>query len=345
MNLYIKLGASYGRLSLTSAPCSGIAVIIPFYNGSAFLERSVSSVISQTLHADEIVIVNDGSSAAETEWVRAFCRERGIKLLNQANGGQGSARNAGVAATHSPYICFLDQDDFFLDTHNAVLRAAITENDSRFGWAYADLHQADVAGQIYKTSTVKERAHHPKTSLVKMLLEDMHILPSASIIVREAFEAVGGFDEQFRGYEDDDLFTRLFRAGFTNVFVDRSVTVWCINDGSTSYSIHMVRSRLRYCLKLSHALPDVYNLNYLFMRNCIIPRFAKRIIRDARKAHRPQHKFYEHRDELYQTTRQCLSLMLSSKSIRLGQRIILNVRWFQVKTVRFGLLAALMGRQ
>ncbi len=133
-------------------------MIIPFYNGSAFLERSVSSVLSQTLPADEVIVVNDGSSAPEAEWVRTFCHQRGIKLLDQANGSQAAARNAGVAATKSPYICFLDQNDFFLETPNAVLRAAVPQDDSSFGWAYADLHQADVSGQRYKTTTVKDRA-------------------------------------------------------------------------------------------------------------------------------------------------------------------------------------------
>ena len=330
---------------MTSTTASGIAVIIPFYNGSAFLERSVSSALSQTLKSDEIVVVNDGSSVAETEWVRAFCKQRGINLLEQANGGQGSARNAGVAATHSPYICFLDQDDFFLDTHHAVLHAAIAKNDIRFGWAYADLIQANAAGLIYKTTTVKDRAHHPKIYLQKMLLEDMHVLPSASIIARKAFNEVGGFDEQFRGYEDDDLFTRMFRAGFTNVFVDRAVTVWCVNDGSTSFSIFMAKSRLLYCLKLCHEFPDVRNLNYLFMRDCIIPRFAKKILRDARRVQNPRHKFFDHRVELFEMTRQCLYLMLLNKHIKLCQRIILNLLWFQARTARYGFLAALIGRK
>ncbi len=334
-----------GAPDLTSTTNSDIAVIIPFYNGSAFLERSVSSVLSQTLPADEVIVVNDGSSAREAEWVRTFCQERGVRLLDQANGGQAAARNAGVAATQSRYICFLDQDDFFLETHNAVLRAAVPEDDSNFGWAYADLHQADVSGQRYKTTTVKDRAHHPKTHLVKMLLEDMHILPSASIIDRRAFEAVGGFDTQFRGYEDDDLFTRLFRAGFSNVFVDQPVTVWCVNDGSTSFSIHMARSRLRYCLKLTHALPDVRDLNYMFMRDCIIPRFAKQIIRDARRVQREGHKFYEYRDEIYLATSECISLMLSNRSLSPKQRMKLKIRWFTVRVARFGFLAALMGRR
>jgi glycosyltransferase involved in cell wall biosynthesis len=336
---------AYEASGLTSTSGSGIVVVIPFYNGSAFLERSVSSVLSQSLPADEVIVVNDGSSAPEAEWVRRFCQKRGIRLLDQANGGQAAARNAGVAATRSRYICFLDQDDFFLETHNAVLRAAVPEDDSSFGWAYADLHQADVAGQRYKTSTVKDRAHHPKTHLVRMLVEDMHIQPSASIIDRRAFEAVGGFDAQFRGYEDDDLFTRLFRAGFSNVFVDQPVTVWCVNDGSTSFSIHMARSRLRYCLKLTYALPDVRDLNYMFMRDCIIPRFAKQILRDARRVQREGHKFYDYRDEIYASTAQCISLMLANKSVKHGQRRMLNLRWFQVRAARFGVFAALMGRR
>jgi glycosyltransferase involved in cell wall biosynthesis len=336
---------AYGVLGLTSTSSSGIAVIIPFYNGSAFLERSVSSVLRQTLRADELVIVNDGSSVEEAAWVRGFCQERGIRLLDQANGGQAAARNAGVAATQSRYICFLDQDDFFLESHNAILRAAVAEDDTAFGWAYADLHQADVAGQRYKTTTVKDRAHHPKAYLVKMLLEDLHILPSASIIDRRAFEAVGGFDTQFRGYEDDDLFTRLFRAGFSNVFVDQPVTVWCLNNASTSFSIHMARSRLRYCLKLTHALPDVRDLNYMFMRDCIIPRFAKQILRDARRVQRESHKFYEYRDEIYASTAQCVSLMLANKSVKHGQRRMLKLRWFQVRVARFGFFAALLGQR
>ncbi|PZQ97042.1 MAG: glycosyltransferase family 2 protein [Cereibacter sphaeroides] len=329
---------------MTTVPASGIAVIIPFYNGSAFLERSLASVLDQSLQADEIIVVNDGSRPEETEWLHKHCEKRGVAVLDKENGGQGSARNAGVAAAKSPYICFLDQDDFFLEHHNRILRDAVPADDQRFGWVYADLYQADAAGQVYKTETVKDRAHHPKKFLVKMLVEDMHILPSAALIDRAAFEAVGGFDTQFRGYEDDDLFTRLFRAGYTNIFVDRAVTVWCVNEGSTSFGIHMARSRLRYCLKLTRALPDVRDLNYMFMRDCIVPRFGKQILRDARRAQRPDHKFYDYRDEIYETAKECFSLMVGNKHVTWGQRRSLKGRWFIVRARRFGLLQALMGR-
>jgi glycosyltransferase involved in cell wall biosynthesis len=329
---------------MTKIEHSGIAVIIPFYNGSAFLARSVASVKAQTLQPDEIVIVNDGSSAAETEWVHAFCEAQGLRVLDKPNGGQGSARNAGVAATSAPYICFLDQDDFFLSHHHATLRAGVPEDDPRFGWVYADLIQANGAGQVYKTATVKDKAQHPKTSLMKMLLEDMHVLPSASLVDRRAFEAVAGFDPQFRGYEDDDLYTRLFRAGFTNIFIDHPVTVWCVNEDSTSFSVHMARSRMLYMLKLAEALPDVRALNYMFMRDCLIPRFAKQILRDARRVQQPEHKFHQHRDEIYQMTQRCVDVMLANPFVKGRRRRKIRARWFLVRAYRYGFLQAILGK-
>ncbi|OWK21780.1 hypothetical protein AJ88_11715 [Mesorhizobium amorphae CCBAU 01583] len=67
---------------------------------------------------------------------------------------------------------------------------------------------------------IKAHSSHPKADIFNMLSGDMFVLPSASIISRSAFKAVQGFDQQFMGYEDDDLFLRMFRAGFTNTFID-----------------------------------------------------------------------------------------------------------------------------
>jgi hypothetical protein len=86
---------------------------------------------------------------------------------------------------------------------------------------------------------------------------------------------VGGFDEQFTGYEDDDLFLRLFREGFTNYFLDKSVTLWHINNESTSYSIKMSRSRLKYFKKLTLDFPDNPKRGIYPFRDCIYPRFKK----------------------------------------------------------------------
>jgi GT2 family glycosyltransferase len=84
----------------------------------------------------------------------------------------------------------------------------------------------------------------------------MFVLPSATVLSRTAFNAVGGFGERLSGYEDDDLFLRIFRAGFANVFIDRGVTRWRIHTGSAWYSARMGVSRMIYFRKLLAEFPD-----------------------------------------------------------------------------------------
>ena len=263
------------------AAAPAIAVVIPFYNGSAFIERALRSVVAQTLPAAEVVVVNDGSEPQEREFLHALQPRYGFTLIDQENGGQGAARNAGVAASSAPYICFLDQDDFYLEQHHRILAQAIPPDEPRWGWVYADLWEADAEGRTVSHSVEKSPGKHPKQNLFDMLRYDMFVLPSAALIRRAAFEAVGGFDTQFTGYEDDDLFLRIFRAGYTNHFVNRAVTVWCVHTASTSYSMRMARSRLKYFKKLAAAFPDEPRRNRSYLRDCLRPRFGPFIMSHA----------------------------------------------------------------
>lgn len=270
-----------------------IVVVIPYYNGSEFIERAVKSVLNQTVPANEFIVVNDGSSDAERDFLHALAEKYEFKVLDKENGGQGSARNAGVAASTSDFICFLDQDDFYLKTHIQILIKGIPEDDPHFGWVYGDLFEAEGNGDIIRTAMVKAHSIHPKTEIIHLLRHDMHVLPSASLISREAFESVGGFDHQFMGYEDDDLFLRIFRKGYTNIFIDKPVTVWCIHTGSTSYSIRMSRSRFRYFKKLVAAFPDDPAKNRFYLRDLLIPRFHGQFVHEAIDAIRKRRTFDE----------------------------------------------------
>lgn len=261
-----------------------VVVVIPFYNGAAFIERALRSVFAQTLPAVEVIVVNDGSAPEERAALEPMAQRFPFRIVDKENGGQGSARNAGVAASTARFICFLDQDDFYLETHIETLVNAIPSRDPRFGFVYGDLFEADAAGQTIRMGIVKDHAvDHPKRSVLEMISADMFVLPSAALVARRAFEAVEGFDEQFMGYEDDDFFLRVFRAGFTNYFVDQPVTVWCIHTASTSFSIRMSRSRFRYFTKLVDMFPDESLRNRFYMRDFLVPRFGKLFINDVIK--------------------------------------------------------------
>lgn len=282
-----------------------VAVIIPYYNGSKYIERSAKSVLEQTIKPDEFVVVDDGSTPEEAAFLDKIGAQMGFTVLHKENGGQGSARNFGVAHTKSRFISFLDQDDFYLLQHIEILLDEVVWDDPRFGWVYGELYEADEEGQIIRTSLVVKstKDHHPKRNVFSMLKYDMYVLPSASLICRTAYEDVGGFDPQFTGYEDDDLFIRLFRRGWSNYFTTKPVTVWCVNSNSTSYSIKMSRSRLRYIKKICATFPEEADRGRCYIRDCLVPRFMDTIIKEARdavsKPKTPQQiKMHEHSDEL-----------------------------------------------
>jgi hypothetical protein len=107
-----------------------------------------------------------------------------------------------------------------------------------------------------------------------MIKHHMFILPSATLIKREAFLAVGGFDPDLRGYEDDDLFIRMFVAGFTNRFTPEAVTVWTVNTTSTSFSESMNRSRFIYFKKLIESFPEGSIIGTNVFGDLMHPRFS-----------------------------------------------------------------------
>lgn len=259
-----------------------VAVVIPYFNGSRFIERALLSVLAQSVAPSEIIIVDDGSNPEEEHFLKELAITRPFRLIRKENGGQGSARNRGVSECSAEFICFLDQDDFFLIDHIEVLAREIPLRDPMFGFVYADLKIADGDGHMMQTYFLEDHSReNPKRSLREMLRYDMYVLPSATLISRSALLAIGGFDEQFTGYEDDDLFLRIIRAGFSNYFLNRPVTMWCIHSDSTSFSIKMSRSRLRYFGKLAAEFGDTHHEGEFYIRDCLEPRFSSAFISDT----------------------------------------------------------------
>lgn len=314
-----------------------VCVIIPYYNGSKYIERSVQSVFDQTVKPDEFLVVDDGSSPEESEKLKAISEKMGFRVIHKKNGGQGDARNYGVSNTKSEFISFLDQDDFYLRDHLKILTKHVKIKDSYFGWVYADLIEADEDGRVFNRNMLAQRGIHPKTYLMDFLDGDMFVLPSASLIKRQAYESVGGFDPQFTGYEDDDLFLRLFRKGYTSYFVNKPVTAWCTNSNSTSYSIKMSRSRLRYIRKIAQTFPDDLDKSRFYLRDCVFPRFNQIILGEAIYAINPSssnhhQEMISHKDELIEILSEYVKLINKNQYIPLKTKILLRLQYGLIKT-------------
>lgn len=255
-----------------------IAAIIPLYNGGRYIKDAILSVLNQTRPADEIIIIDDGSTDNSPEKVREIIAEnpdRNVQIFSQKNSGQSSARNFGVLKSKSDLIAFLDQDDMWYSNHLDVLIKPFLEDDNRrLGWVYSNLDEVNEQGHLVTRSFLSTiGTTHPKDDIFTCIREDLFILPSASLISRSAFEEVGGFDPQLSGYEDDDLFLRLFRAGYHNIYLDQPLSKWRIHPESASYSYRMARSRSIYMRKLVEMFPDDVKRSRYYCRDLIAPRF------------------------------------------------------------------------
>lgn len=90
-----------------------VSVVIPIYNVEKYLDRCITSVVSQTYTNLEIILVDDGSPdgcpAMCDAWAQKDAR---IKVVHKKNAGLGFARNTGIEHATGRYICFFDSDDY-----------------------------------------------------------------------------------------------------------------------------------------------------------------------------------------------------------------------------------------
>jgi len=95
--------------TLMAAPLASI--LINNYNYARFLHEAIDSALNQNYPTKEVLVVDDGSTDNSREIISSY-GDRIIPIFKE-NGGQSSAFNAGVAASHGDILCFLDADDFF----------------------------------------------------------------------------------------------------------------------------------------------------------------------------------------------------------------------------------------
>ncbi|WP_336801199.1 glycosyltransferase family 2 protein [Kaistia sp. MMO-174] len=260
-----------------------IATIIPLYNGGPFIRDALESVLAQSVPPDEILVVDDGSTDDGPAIVEEMAKIHPITLLRKPNGGQSSARNFAAERCSSSHIALLDQDDVWYPDHLATLRAPFVDgsNDERLAVVYGNLDHVDRDGKMVAHSCLDGFGSvHPKTTLQQCLERDMFMLPGASLLEKEALFKAGRFDERLSGYEDDDLFLRIFREGYRSRYIDRPVTKWRIHPGSTSYSLRMAVSRMIYYRKLVETFPNEPRLHQFWVRDYIAPRFFRSVVGD-----------------------------------------------------------------
>ncbi len=184
-----------------------VAAVIPTYNRKEALSGAIESVLQQTRPADELVVVDDGSTDGTA---RAVASRFGtaVRLVRQPRRGVAAARNAGVRASTAALVAFLDSDDTWLPDKLAVQLAAMEDGAvllSATNWRWKTASQS-----AFAVRRLALQASVLRSPLAHLTRGGGHGLwPSTWIVRRDAFWSAGGFDENLRVAEDTEFIFRL----------------------------------------------------------------------------------------------------------------------------------------
>jgi glycosyltransferase involved in cell wall biosynthesis len=157
-------------------------VVICTYNRADVLPRAIETVLAQSFTDFELVVVDDGSTDATGDVVRAIRDER-VRYVRQDNAGLGGARNTGVAHAAGRYVVFLDDDDIALPGWLAGLDAGAGE-DCVVVCCGEEL--ADDDGRLLET-------HLPAPMGSPFADFTALFVPGTFAVRPDAYEAAGGF--------------------------------------------------------------------------------------------------------------------------------------------------------
>lgn len=192
-----------------------ISVVIPSYNRLHTLPQAIDSVLAQTLRADEIIVVDDGSTDGTAEFIQQ--QYPTITLITQQNAGVSHARNQGIRIASSDWIAFLDSDDTWFKHKLATQMQAIQEAPD-YLLCHCDEHW------IRNGKRVNPMHKHRKYGgwIFEHCLPLCAISPSAVLIHQQLFATVGGFDESLPACEDYDLWLRIC-SQYPVLYVDQAL--------------------------------------------------------------------------------------------------------------------------
>lgn len=229
----------------------GVGIVITNYNYEKFLSQAIDSALGQTVPANEVVVVDDGSTDDSRSVIEQYGHQR-VKAIFQTNAGVAAARNRAIEQLQSEYVVCLDADDRL---------------DRRFIQALLPALQADRGlGIVYSGITILwpdgrespyddwppefnwEGQSHPT-------VPPSNAVPSACLFRRDMWERAGGFRQEYAPGEDAEFWTRGLSIGYTAQRVTR--------EHLFHYRVHAdSASRVKTYIRVDDKMPFMRDHDY-----------------------------------------------------------------------------------
>ena len=144
-----------------------VSVIVPVYNAAPYIERCLDSIVNQTIKGElEIIVINDGSNDNSEEVIKKYIDDKNadIKYYSKENEGVAKTRNYGIEKASSPYILFVDADDYIDKTFYEKVKTYIEKDIDLIKFKLQRVNEngnvlEKVDGPVFENLTGEEAFH------------------------------------------------------------------------------------------------------------------------------------------------------------------------------------------
>ena len=225
-----------------------VSVVIPNFNGIAFLDSVLASLEGQTLNNFEVILVDNGSTDGSCSFVTANYPWVHLIELSE-NFGFCGAVNAGIRAAKAPYVLLLNNDTEVKEDFVEEMLAAIRRHKNAFSCGarmvqYHDRDQLDDVGNYY-CALGWSFARGRGKDIHAYETEDriFSACAGAAIYRKKILEKIGYFDEEHFAYlEDTDIGYRARIYGYENWYAPKAI-VYHVGSGTSGSRYNQFKTR------------------------------------------------------------------------------------------------------
>ncbi|UWX96116.1 CDP-glycerol:glycerophosphate glycerophosphotransferase [Arthrobacter zhaoxinii] len=261
-SLHPALRARLRRLAAPGAGAEGhglLSVVVPMYNVAPYLERCLTSLVTQSYRDLEIILVDDGSTDGTAALAAGYARhDRRITLVKLPHGGNGRARNEGIRAATGRFLTFADADDVVPSDAYAVMVTSLARSGSEFSVG----SYGRIRGSKRTPVRLAERIHSEQRTGVRLadcpeVIDDVFLWNK--VFVRDFWNrCVGPIPEGIR-YEDQETTSRAYLRAEGFDILSPVVYWWRIReDGSSITQAKHLLEDLQDRLTVARDVTDLF---------------------------------------------------------------------------------------
>lgn len=254
-----------------------ISVLMPIYNSSKYLQRSLDSVTKQTLKNIEVICINDGSTDDSLDIIHKYSKEDSrITIIDKPNSGYGDSMNRGLKIARGEYIAILEPDDWYeLNMLDTLYKLAIKNNldiaKSDF-YQYNSRVRQDKQYHLFKPSQCNRILSNNSDSFIYFLQPSIW-----SAIYKRSFlnkNDIGFLNTPGASYQDTSFNFKVFAIAKRIMFIDKPLLHYCIDNNQSS--INNIAKKLPYIDK------EYDEIDGFIKNTCNIPKDVQKIANSCR---------------------------------------------------------------